>query len=206
MQKLLFLFFLFFSCNLFAQQKDTVVTTGANTLLKADSAVEKDTVAKKAPHSPRKATIRSAILPGWGQAYNKKYWKIPIVWGALGTAAGIFIYNRNEYVAARDAYRYLLDTNLTRDQALALMKPKFRNAFPESIREYRNGVRRNLDYTALVFLLLWGLNVVDATVDGHLKEFDVNENLSIRVNPSYIPSTGQANVGLVLSLGKNRTK
>jgi hypothetical protein len=48
--------------------------------------------------------------------------------------------------------------------------------------------------------------VVDATVDGHLKEFDVNENLSIRVNPSYIPSTGQANVGLVLSLGKNRTK
>ncbi len=206
LQKLFLLVFLFITPQLFAQHKDTVLKIGGETILLADSVIKADTVVKKGMHSPRKATIRSAILPGWGQAYNKKYWKIPIVWGALGTTIGFFVYNRTEYVNSRDAYRYLLDTNLTREQALALMKPKFRNAFPESIRQYRNSVRRDLDYTVLVFLLLWGLNIVDATVDGHLKEFDVSENLSLRVNPSYLPATSQANVGLVFSFGKNKTR
>jgi Family of unknown function (DUF5683) len=158
-----------------------------------------DSVKKNIPHDPRKATFRSAVLPGWGQAYNKKYWKIPIVWGALGTCVGFFIYNRNEYIAARDAYRNMKDGDATNDY---LIKPKFQPVDAEAVRQYRNGVRQNVDYSVLFFMVCWGLNVVDATVDGHLKEFNVNDNLSMRVNPSYIPQTKQASISLVMRFGK----
>lgn len=157
-----------------------------------------DLTKKNAEHSPRKATIRSAIIPGWGQAYNKKYWKIPIVYGALGTAAGFFIYNRKEYIDARDAYRYKVDTIASNDN---LIKPKFRPVDAESVRQYRIGVRQYVDYSVLIFLLLWGLNVVDATVDGHLKAFEVSDDLSMQINPTVNPVTKQANVGLIFTFG-----
>jgi Family of unknown function (DUF5683) len=83
-----------------------------------------------------------------------------------------------------------------------LIKPKFRPVDPEGVRNYRNGVRQNVDYSVLAFLVLWGLNVVDATVDGHLKAFEVNENLSLKINPSFIPQTKQANVAFVFTFGK----
>ncbi|MFY7839254.1 MAG: DUF5683 domain-containing protein [Lacibacter sp.] len=167
----------------------------------ADTAVaKKDSAEKPKPeHSPRKATIRSAIIPGWGQAYNKKYWKIPIVYGALGTAAGFFVYNRKEYADARDAYRNMMDGDDTNNN---LIKPKFQPVDPEAVRQYRIAVRQYVDYSVLAFVILWGLNVVDATVDGHLKAFEVNDNLSLHINPSYSPQTKQANLGLVLKLGK----
>lgn len=166
----------------------------------ADTAVaKKDSVKPKPEHSPRKATIRSAMVPGWGQAYNKKYWKIPIVYGALGTAAGFFIYNRKEYIDARDAYRNMMDGDNTNNN---LIKPKFQPVDPEAVRQYRIAVRQYVDYSVLAFIILWGLNVVDATVDGHLKAFEVNDNLSLHINPSYSPQTKQANLGLVIKLGK----
>jgi hypothetical protein len=176
-----------------------VVTTASIDTTKKTSA---DTTKKKAEHSPRKATIRSAIIPGWGQAYNKKYWKIPIVYGALGTAAGFFIYNRKEYIDARDAYRYKVDTIAAND---ILIKPKFQPVDAEAVRQYRIGVRQYVDYSVLIFLLLWGLNVVDATVDGHLKAFEVSDDLSMRVNPTINPLTKQASVGLVFTFGKNNS-
>jgi hypothetical protein len=203
--KLFFSFILLCICCSFlqAQEKDSIVNTTATSITLADSVVKPiDTSKKIMLHDPRKATFRSAVLPGWGQAYNKKYWKIPIVWGALGTCIGFFIYNRNEYVDARNAYRLKLDTTITPAQALALMKPKFRPVDPEGIRQYRNGVRQNVDYSVLFFLVCWGLNVVDATVDGHLKEFNVTENLSMRINPTYVPLTRQSGVSIVMRLGK----
>ncbi|MBX9782519.1 MAG: hypothetical protein K2X48_04410 [Chitinophagaceae bacterium] len=204
--KILFQLIIYCCCTLamVAQKKDTVTVSqqqAASGMLK-DTAAKADSVKKKAPHSARKATIRSAIIPGWGQAYNKKYWKVPIVWGALGTCIGFFIYNRNEYVDARDAYRLKFDTTISATEALARMKPKFRPVDPEGIRVYRNGVRQNVDYSVLAFLISWGLNVVDATVDGHLKEFNVNDNLSMRINPSYIPQTRQASLSIVMRFGK----
>jgi hypothetical protein len=70
------------------------------------------------------------------------------------------------------------------------------------VQQYRNGVRQNVDYSVLAFIVCWGLNVVDATVDGHLKEFNVNENLSIRINPTFVPQTKQSGVSMVMRLGK----
>lgn len=181
-----------------ARVKPVVGTKQLDTTKKTVS----DTTKKKAEHSPRKATIRSAIIPGWGQAYNKKYWKIPIVYGALGTAAGFFVYNRREYIDARDAYRNKMDGDASNDH---LMKPKFQPVDPEAVRQYRIAVRQYVDYSVLIFAVLWGLNVVDATVDGHLKAFEVSDDLSMRINPAVNPVTKQASVGLVFTFGKNNS-
>jgi len=171
-----------------------------------------DTISKKtkqnkksAPvgHSPRTATIRSAILPGWGQYYNKKYWKIPLVYGAIGTCAGLFYYNLNEYQNARDAYRYKVDNDPAND---LLIKDKFRPVDPESIRRYRNDVRQNVDYSVLAFLVCWGLNVVDATVDGHLKSFEVSENLSLELmTPAINPINASYSAGIRINWQKKRS-
>lgn len=137
-------------------------------------------------HSPRVAAIRSAILPGWGQVYNKKYWKLPIIYGALGTTAGIFVYNLNYYKRFRYAYRVLA----TKDSG------NFDNVHPDlkffidrndlsGLQYNRDEFRRNIDYTVLVFLLFWGLNVVDASVDAHLKSFDVSPDLSLQLKAGY---------------------
>lgn len=200
-----YLFFLiafsFFSLQLSAQTKDTTVKVGSSAAFKTDTVIHQKKDSAKM-HSPRKATIRSAIIPGWGQAYNKKYWKIPIVYAALGTAAGFFIYNNREYIDARDAYRYMKDSFPAND---VLIKPKFSQVDPEAVRQYRIAVRQYVDYSVLAFIVLWGLNVVDATVDGHLKAFEVSENLSLHINPTFNPISKQANVGLVFNFGKNRS-
>ena len=154
-------------------------------------------------HSPRKAAILSAVVPGLGQVYNKKYWKVPLVYIALGTSAGFFLYNRREYIDARDAYRNKLDNNPDND---ADIQDKFKPVDPESIRRYRNGVRQYVDYSVLAFILCWGLNVVDAAVDAHLKSFELTENLTMHVNPYINPAVGSSGMQLVFDLGKRKTK
>ncbi len=150
--------------------------------------------------SPRTAAIRSAIVPGWGQIYNKKYWKLPLVYGALGTTAGIFVYNVKTYKKLKLAYTYKLSGHPE------LIDPKFRNLSAESLKSYRNVFRQNVDYSALFFIIFWGLNVVDATVDAHLKSFDVNDDLGIQFKPGYSPLAGTSGLSLVVNLSKNNPK
>ncbi len=153
---------------------------------------------------PKKATIRSAIIPGWGQAYNKKYWKIPLVYGALGTTAVVFFYNVKTYRELRFAYQAkykaslpAFDPNSTypgpfRDSAdFFKINPLYLPYDANSLRLYRNEFRSNIDYSVLFFILFWGLNVVDATVDAHLKLFDVNPDLSFKMKfgPSRMAGT-----------------
>lgn len=138
-------------------------------------------------HSPRKAALRSAIIPGWGQVYNKKYWKLPIVYGALGTAGGIFVYNVKWYRRFRYAYKVLY-TKDTTNYANVYAQLKFALEPPGALnylRVNRDNFRRNVDYSVLAFILLWGLNVVDASVDAHLKSFDVSPDLSFRFSAGY---------------------
>ena len=176
-------FFLFILCDtkLLAQQKEDTL------LLKETASVDSsgknlsspDSVTKK-KYNPKVAALRSAVLPGWGQAYNKKYWKIPIVYGALGTTAGVFFYNLKTYKLLRKAVIYRSDRDTSNDR---LIDPSLINLSTESLRSYRNEYRQNIDYSVLVFLLFWGLNVVDATVDAHLKAFDVSPDLSMKIVP-----------------------
>ncbi len=110
---------------LFAQKKeDTLLIKGniqadtsSKNLLALDTAISKK-------HNPKIATFRSAILPGWGQAYNRKYWKIPIVYGALGTTAGIFFYNLKTYKLLRKAVSLRSDTIPRNDNQVDPSIPK----------------------------------------------------------------------------------
>jgi len=155
-------------------------------------------------HSPKKAALRSAILPGWGQVYNKKYWKVPIVYGALGVCGGVFFYNMGNYKDTRFAYRvkYNMRVNGTDSALFSQIKPKLKPLDEESLRFYRNQFRRDIDYSALFFLLLWGLNVIDATVDAHLKSFDVSPELSLRIKPGYSDMARTNGLSLVMKIGK----
>ena len=155
-------------------------------------------------HSPRTAAIRSAILPGLGQIYNKKYWKLPIVYGALGTCAGVFAYNLNNYQNTRFAYRvkYNMRVNRTDSALFNQIDPLLKPIDEESLRYYRDQFRRDIDYSVLFFLILWGLNVVDATVDAHLKSFDVGPDLSLQVKPGRSALAGTSGLSVVLKIGK----
>jgi hypothetical protein len=191
------LVFLHFSTGkIIAQQKqDSIPLTTAPATDTGKLAKEK--------FDPRKSTIRSAIIPGWGQIYNKKYWKLPLVYGALGTTAGVFFYNVKNYKLLRLAFIYRSDKDTTNDK---LIDPKFKNLSAGALRSYRNSFRQNVDYSVLFFIVFWGLNVVDATVDGHLKQFDVNENLSLEFKPGYSPMSNTAGLSLVLDIHSSKNK
>lgn len=153
---------------------------------------------------PRKVALRSAILPGWGQATNKKYWKIPIVYAALGITSYVFFDNIGVYREYRFAYAARIKAQApaydstdynTLDQLYKVISP-------ESIRAGRDEFRKYIDYSVLVFVLFWGLNVVDAAVDGHLKSFDISPDLSMKIKPVINPYLRTAGVGLVFTIGK----
>ncbi len=148
---------------------------------------------------PRKATIRSAILPGWGQAYNKKYWKIPIVYSALGISAGFFFSNVKTYNELRQAVIYRQDNDPLND---SLIKPYLQPLTTQALMQYRSTWRQYIDYSVLVFILFWGLNVVDATVDAHLKGFNVSPDLTLKIRPNYKFDMNRGNIGLVFQLEK----
>lgn len=150
-------------------------------------------------HSPRKAAIRSAVLPGWGQAYNKKYWKIPIVYAALGITGAVFTNNIKTYNEVQYAYKVSISHDTANFNNVADYLVPFVPNQVSSLDSYRREFRRNIDYSVLVFLLFWGLNVVDATVDAHLKDFDVSPNLSLKLKPMLPATAGSTGAGLTLA-------
>ena len=199
--------FLLSSVSSFAQGKEIIVTPKKDStpvVTKKTSTNKYDSASKA--HRPRVAAIRSAIFPGLGQIYNKKYWKLPIIYGALGTCAGVFFYNLGNYKDTRFAYQAKYKASLPpprRDSTdYFKIKPNLLPISQESLRFYRNQFRRDIDYSALVFIILWGLNVVDATVDAHLKSFDVSPDLSIRIKPGYSDLAKTNGLSLILNIGK----
>jgi hypothetical protein len=165
-------------------------------------------------HDPRIATRRSLIFPGLGQIYNKEYWKLPIVYGALAIPTSLFFYNNTWYkrtkyaFEAKYAFSARFDTARVPPTAvdstnyLGGIHPTLKNLSTGSLQNYRNIFRRDRDYSVLYFLIVWGVNVVDATVFAHLKQFDVSDNLSLKVKPSINPLTKNNEMKLVFSLKK----
>ena len=200
MQKLLSIIIIiaatFFCRNIQAQQKTDSIVTETK---KAADTVQK----QKRKFDPRVATRRSAILPGWGQIYNRRYWKLPLVYGGLGITAGVFVYNVKNYRLLRLAYIYKIDTDTTNDK---LIDPRFSQFSAASIRTNRDLFRQNVDYSVLFFILFWGLQVVDATVDAHLKGFDVNDNLSLELKQGFSPMANTTGISLVLDIHSKKMK
>ena len=154
--------------------------------------VAKDTVKTNEidPLTPAKAAFYSAILPGLGQAYNKKYWKIPIVYGAIGTSLYFYLDNNKKYQEYRDAYKrrlegYSDDDYTYLDNSRLIAGQKF--------------YQRNRDLSALFVVAFYALNIIDANVDAALLQFNVDENLSVR--PVLYPNnvTLKTNVGLTFN-------
>ncbi len=188
----------------FAQEKKSVTLSKDSTpVVTRKVSTNKYDSATKA-HSPKIAAIRSAIFPGLGQIYNKKYWKLPIVYGAMGTCVGVFLYNLGNYKDTKFAYRVKYNMRVLRTDSASFssIKPILKPLSEESLRFYRNQYRRDIDYSALVFLILWGLNVVDATVDAHLNSFDVSPDLSLQFKPGYSNMAKTNGLSVVLKIGK----
>jgi hypothetical protein len=180
-------------------QKDSIVINKSGSIV-SDNPIEKlnDTVPK---YRPRKAIIRSAILPGWGQVTNKKIWKVPLVYAALGTTTYLFFRNLRQYKDSKNAYILATDGDTSNDNQIK--QPYFGvKDQPERIRTFRNQVRQNVDYSVLFFLIFWGLNVADAAVDAHLKTFDVSDNLSLELKPGFSPMAKTNGISLVMHIGK----
>jgi len=139
--------------------------------------------------SPRKAAILSATLPGLGQVYNKKYWKIPIIYAGLLTSVYYINDNNIEYKRYKDAYLRRLDNNPDND---------------DFVGEYSSGdllilkdfYRRNREVSILCFIGTYIINVLDASVDAHLFDYDISEDISLQITPT---STANFN-GLSLTL------
>jgi hypothetical protein len=164
--------------------------------------VKKDSTPK---HDPRIATRRSAIIPGWGQAYNGEYWKIPIVYAALAIPTVLFIYNNNYYNITKFAFEARYKEANGDSSYVKYIDPQLKNLSISSLQNYRNSFRRDRDYSILWFLVAWGLQVADATVFAHLKTFDVSNDLSMSVTPIFNPATKTPGLGLTLSM-KNTPK
>ncbi len=205
------LFFTAFAFNAVAQKdsSSTKVNNGKEVLLdtlkpgkdKASVQLAKKDSVSKAAHDPRKATLRSAIIPGWGQAYNREYWKIPIVYGALSIPAATFVYNNNWYHRTQTAFNILVN----RGDTLSI-NPKLKGLSSQSLQYYRNAFRKDRDYSVLFFLLAWALNIADATVFAHLKDFDVSRDLSMHIQPDYNINSKSPSLGFVFNYNSTKKK
>ena len=196
------LIFLLFLNNAYSQVVPAQKTVAVNDT--SGSKKSKVDTTKQKFYDPKIAARRSAIIPGWGQAYNKKYWKIPIVYTGLGISGYIFVNNIKIYKEYKFAYSARIKAQPpTLDSAdYNELDNIYKVLSPNSIRAARDEFRRYVDYSALVFLLLWGLNVVDAAVDAHLKSFDVSPDLSLQIRPGYSDMARTNGVSLVLTIGK----
>lgn len=153
----------------------------------------KDTVKSKEinPLSPAKAAFFSAVLPGMGQAYNKKYWKIPLVYGAMGTSMYYYNWNNKKYHDFRDAYKSRL-AGFNNDQYQFLDDSRLVAA--------QRFYQRNRDMSLLLTVAFYILNIVDANIDSHLLQFNVNDNLSLNPKMEQNDLNFRTTFGLALNI------
>ncbi|WP_300026463.1 DUF5683 domain-containing protein [uncultured Maribacter sp.] len=197
---------LFINLSFSQEDQDSIPKTEIDSV-QADLAdkgvVIKDSVSfKKAkkefnPLAPSKAAFYSAVIPGLGQIYNKRYWKVPIVWGAIGGSAYMYIYNNDQYQRFRTAFKRrqagFTDDEFNGEGTLPL--------FDEDDLEYQQERFQNdRDLWLVAAIGLYALNIVDANVDAHLKQFNIDDDLSIDFEPylDFNQVTNSPNYGMAL--------
>jgi len=128
-------------------------------------------------HSPTKASLMSAVVPGLGQVYNKKYWKVPIIYTGIGISLYFAFSNQKNYKLYRRAYGDRLEGS-------GAAAADFANYTDENLKSSMNFYQRNRDLSYIIAGLFYVLNVVDASVDAHLFTFPKNDNLSFILQPN----------------------
>lgn len=158
------------------------------------------------PLAPSRAAFYSAVLPGLGQAYNKRYWKIPIVWGVIGTGVYFYIYNDDLYDRFRTAFKrrragFTDDEfwDLNPDDDIVPTTPAISD---QALQSQQERYQRDRDLALLITIAMYALNIVDANVDAHLKQYNVDEDLSLNVQPylEVTPIQNQPNYGLAMRI------
>lgn len=129
-------------------------------------------------NKPRRATMLSLVLPGAGQFYNKSYWKMPIVYAGFGALAFFIRSNHIEYRKFSDDYNAAADTSAG---TIPINYP-FLSA--QSLKANRDFHKKNRDLSIIGCVFWYGLQILDANVDAHLKEFDLDDNLSLKIDPT----------------------
>ncbi len=157
------------------------------------------------PLAPSKAAFYSAILPGLGQVYNKRYWKVPIVYAALGTGIYAYTYNDNQYDRFRAAFKRRR-AGFTDDEFYDLnnsgIVPGSPDFSDQALQDAQERFQRDRDLSLLITIALYVLNIIDANVDAHLKQFNVNEDLGLDMRPflEFNPAMGAPEYGLALQI------
>lgn len=171
-------------------------TKKSDDLGEAENLVLKDDTVLRTPIDPlrpSKAAFYSAILPGLGQAYNKKYWKIPIVYAALGAGIYFYVDNKNEYNRYRDAlkrrYAGFTDDEFWGSGTTAAISD-------DALIRAQRTLRRNKDLSLLITIGLYALNIIDANVDAHLLQYNVDDNLAVKPHFKYNEFDATSNLGL----------
>ena len=155
------------------QVADSGLSFRADTILAKDST---SSVVKIKKHSVKRAVWFSAVLPGLGQAYNRKYWKIPIIYAGFAGLGYAIYYTATNYNQARDAYR-----------AIVRQQPASYNGYTDesTVKAYRDYFQGYLNIASIVTVIWYGLNLVDAAVDAHLFHYNMDDKLSLNVDPSF---------------------
>ncbi|MEM1136743.1 MAG: DUF5683 domain-containing protein [Bacteroidota bacterium] len=192
-KSLLFIVCLFLKTQLFAQVDSLSKPSEENKEIKQNATLERsdntefndidlqdENVLKL--NSPTKVALLAATLPGFGQIYNKKYWKVPLAYGGFVVFASLIDFNHVRYTLFKNALALAEDgddsTN-TDDERLV-------NRTSDQLRRGRDSFRRDRDFNVILTFLWYGLTIADSVVDSHLRRFNVNEDLSAGIKPSII--------------------
>ncbi len=128
--------------------------------------------------SPRKAALLSATIPGMGQIYNRKYWKVPIVYAGFGALGYAIYFNNKYYKSLKMEYAFRIG-----GYPESYLDPEYRNATNDAVKRVRDSYRRDLELSYIGVGVFYLLTILDATVDAHLADFDVGEDLSLHIRP-----------------------
>ena len=148
--------------------------------------------------NPKKAGLYSAIFPGLGQLYNRQYWKIPVVYAVLGVAGYFIVTNQSKYQEYRKAYIGRQSNDLSNETDNTLLYTT------DQLKTLQDGYKRYLDVTVLLTGVGYTLQILDAVVFAHLKNFDISRDISMRMKPIAMPN-GDAGMGLVFNLKPRAT-
>jgi hypothetical protein len=158
---------------------NSVQVSGQAYPLKKDYQPGKDSTTKT--HSVAKAAIFSAVLPGLGQAYNKKYWKIPIIYAGFGVI-GYFVYTNNkEYKDFKEAYLYVAN-----DDTYPINNPYVTKYSETQLKDAMDFYRRNRDLSIIIGGLWYTLNILEAYVDAHFFYYDISDDLTMSIKPTVV--------------------
>ncbi len=169
--------------SLVSTRQDTDVTRSFKPRKKSEKVFHPDSL-----HSPHKAVIRSLIIPGWGQAYNHSWWKIPIIYAGLGLLGDAFAFNNKYYheFLAISKYREFGITPV-KGQKYYVEYNEYINQDSQALYDATNAYARNRDLSLFGFLGAWGINMIDAYIDAKfMHSYTVDNNFSMKIRPSVI--------------------